>query len=214
MHIFKLLGTLVSLLLFLVCPGLSSPFVSLANPGQDAATRFLSLRSNSEPYAASRYPKKSLLPNVVLHRRAGRLSGDGMTLHALKVATYIGARVVLENLYLKIMNEAASYPAGATTTILDVEYGDLVVMFDCDQPFPLEAIHRFASTMLSRVMNGEQNFYIAHIVGSAAGTIGASGAFGQQAIQYIMATPETGRNIANEPWAATVNQWLRQKGLL
>ena len=49
-------------------------------------------------------------------------------------------------------------------TNFEAEYGEVAVVFSSDQPFSWELIKELSSMMLSRVLNGEQNFYIADIV--------------------------------------------------
>ncbi|KAL8755644.1 MAG: hypothetical protein Q9184_004737 [Pyrenodesmia sp. 2 TL-2023] len=125
-----------------------------------------------------------------------------------QVATYIGSRIVLENLYTKILNEASRYAAGETASFLQVEYGDVKVAFSADPhtPFQWGVIRHFAERMLMRVFTGEQNFYIADIVTP-------NGILGTQTIHYLMGVPDTAQNVANEPWAATLQQWLESVGI-
>ena len=111
------------------------------------------------------------------------------------------------------MAEAANQPAGQSLSYYEVQYGDVVVALECEDRFGWEVISNFADMMLQRVFRGEQNFYIANIVQSASGQVGFTGAFGERRISFMMATPETVTSIANQPWAATVTEWLRSKGL-
>lgn len=209
MHNLAILKILVSILLFFTCPALSSPLHTLAGTDKDATSRIQSLKSRSDAYPAISNLKETSSTNIALHKRAGRPAGNGITLHALHVTTYMGARVVLEELYARIMAHAANQ-ATPTVAWFEARIGDLIVTFDSDQPIRWDVIHQFALTMLSRVFNGEQNFYIANIVT----------AFGQQSIRYVMATPVTQAVLApgarsptaDEVWAAIYRQWLGRHG--
>ncbi|KAL8929882.1 MAG: hypothetical protein Q9208_001026 [Pyrenodesmia sp. 3 TL-2023] len=195
----ELLKFFVSMLLFLACPVLSSPVLESQNP---------SLRPRSSFRTAVTNPVKLPLPNAAMHKRSGRPFGPDLTMHAIKVATYIGSRLVLENLYTKILNEASRYGAGEMASFLQVEYGDVKVAFSADPgtPFQWGVIRHFAERMLMRVFAGEQNFYIADIVTP-------NGILGSQTIHYLMGVPDTVQNVANEPWAATLQQWLESVGI-
>ncbi|KAI4185083.1 MAG: hypothetical protein LQ346_005989 [Caloplaca aetnensis] len=220
-----LLICFVSMLLFLACPALSSSLLESRTP---------SVRPRSSFRTAGAHSAKLGSSNAAIHKRSGRPFGPDLTVHAIKVseqtakrfmfcqtrqqfcelirkeqvATYIGSRAVLENLYTKILNEALGYAAGDTASFLQVEYGDVKVAFtaDPDSPFRWDSIRQFAEKMLMRVFHGEQNFYIADIVTP-------NGILGTQTIHYLMGVPDTVQNIANEPWAATLQQWLQSVGI-
>lgn len=193
--------------LFIAFPALSFPLTTLDDVNQDAVSQNPPLRTRSDLSVAGSNHKEASLPHLALHKRAGRPVGPGMTLHALRVATYIGARTVLENLYLKIFAEAANQPAGHSVSFFEAEYGNVFVSFDSDRHFTWDLIKNFADMMLNRVHNGEQNFYIARIVADLPAGLG------QESIRFIMGTPETRQDIANQPWAATLRQWLDSHGL-
>lgn len=89
-----------------------------------------------------------------------------------------------------------------TTRFFNVEYGDVAVRSSSDQPFSWELIAEFSSMILSRVLNGEQNFYIADIV------LHYPEALGQYSVRFLMDTPYRRQSIANEPWAAVLKEWL------
>lgn len=194
-------------LLFIAFPALLFPLTALDDQNQRAVSQIPPLISRSDVIGASSARTEPYLPHIALHKRAGRPVGPGMTLHALRVATYIGARTVLENLYLKIFAEAANQPAGHTISFFEAEYGNVFVSFDSDRHFTWDLIKNFADMMLNRVHNGEQNFYIANIVADLPAGLG------QESIRFIMGTPETRQDIANQPWAATLRQWLDSHGL-
>ncbi|KAL8900153.1 MAG: hypothetical protein Q9207_005829 [Kuettlingeria erythrocarpa] len=199
MHRPDLVRFFVTVLLLLACPALSSPLLEYRTP---------SLRPRSSFRTAGTHSAKLALSNAAIHKRSGRPFGPDLTVHAIKVATYIGSRAVLENLYTKILNEALGYAASDTASFLQVEYGDVKVAFtaDPDSPFRWDSIRQFAEKMLMRVFHGEQNFYIADIVTP-------NGIMGTQTIHYLMGVPDTVQNIANEPWAATLQQWLQSVGI-
>ena len=205
-----ILKLLISILLFVTCPALSIPLFTLADTEQAAATRIAPLESRSDAYAAISNSKEPSSTDIALRKRAGRPAGNGITLHALQVTAYMGSRAVLEELYTRMMTYAASQPAGVLVPWLEARVGNIIVTFDSDRPFAWGVIHEFASTMLSRVFNGEQNFYIANIVYN----------FGQQSVRYVMATPATrtalapvaGLGTADEAWTAILRQWLGRHG--
>ncbi|KAL9008632.1 MAG: hypothetical protein Q9173_006263 [Seirophora scorigena] len=174
---------------------------------QGAASHSLSPGSRSHRHAPSLYANRLPRPHSFLRKRAQPPLGPGITMHALRVTAYIGARTVLEDFYFELMMAAASHPGGTTTDFIGFTYGRVAGCFDSDLPIGWDVIHDFAAKMLSKVMAGEQNFYIANIV------INLPTALGQQVIRFIMGTPATQPDIANEAWAATVGQWLNQAGL-
>lgn len=194
-------------LLFIAFPALSFPLIALDEQIRNAVSQKSPLRSRSDISVKNSDHQGPHLLDIALHKRAGRPIGNGITLHALRVATYIGARTVLENLYLKIFAEAANQPAGQMISYFEAEYGNVVVSFSSKEHFTWDLVKNFANMMLNRVHNGEQNFYIANIV------VDLFGGMGQGSVRFLMGTPETRQDIANEPWAATLQQWLERHGL-
>ena len=201
MHVMRLLKISFLSLLMLAHATQSAPLVTLDGSKQDAAARHSSLRVPRDSHTTDSYHREPSLAEPLLLKRAGRPLGQGLTLHAFHTATYIGARIVLENLYSQLFAEASNRPPG-TMTNFEAEYGEVAVVFSSDQPFSWELIKEFSSMMLSRVLNGEQNFYIADIV------VGYPQVLGQFSVRFLMGTPDTRQSIANEPWAGTLKEWI------
>ncbi|KAI4112765.1 MAG: hypothetical protein LQ345_006133 [Seirophora villosa] len=175
---------------------------------QGAASQSLSRGPPSHIHAPSLYPNRLPRPHSVLRKRAQPPLGPRITMHALRVTAYIGARTVLEDFYFELMMAAAGHPEGTTTDFIGFTYGKVAGCFDSDLPIRWAVIYDFAAKMLAKVMAGEQNFYIANIVTDLPD------ALGQQVIRFVMGTPATQPDIANEAWAATVGQWFTQAGLI
>ena len=201
MHVPRLLRILFSALLIIANPILSSPLATRDKSKQATAARYSSPRQPRDSYNIGINHREPSLADTRLLRRSGRPLDRGITLHAFQTATYIGARIVLENLYSQILAEASNQMPG-TTRYFEAEYGDVTMSFTSDQPYSWELIKEFSSMMLNRVFNGEQNFYIADIVAPYPD------ASGQYSVRLLMGTPDTRQSIANEPWAATLKEWL------
>ena len=138
-----------------------------------------------------------------LHKRADFHGlGRGWRMDPLKVTTYIGASHFLEALYRAAITAAVNHAAGSTTPIFRVTYGRAMMEFDSDQPIKWDDILYFASKMLGRVLNGEQNFYIANVVTAAA-----------QTINVVMASPVTDEDTADEVWGKIVQQVMQRAGI-
>lgn len=196
MQILTLLKISASFLLLAADPILSFPHSS-----QKAASRSLSLTTYANPQA----PK---IHHDELRKRAGRpIAGSRMTFHALRMTAYLGSRYVLENLYLKIIAETRNRLSDQPISHFTAQYGGVVVSLDSDLKFSWLIVHHFASTMLSRVFNGDRSFYIANIV------VDLTEGLGQGTIRYTMGTPATRYETADEVWAAILGQWLGNRGL-
>ena len=181
---------------YLLCAA-SYPTLSFPHPPQKPASHSPSLGTHAPPT----YQDELL-------KRAGRPTVDSrITLHPLRITAYIGVRTILENIYLRIIAEAANRDPGELTSHVTAQYGGVVVTLDSDLHFNWGFVHEFASTMLDWVFNGDQNFYIADIVADMPGGLG------QGAIRYMMGTPATRQETADEVWAAIVAQWLASRGL-
>lgn len=200
MHVLRLFRMFFSALLMVADTAQSSPLATLDGSKQAAAARYSSPRSFRNSYTTGTHHREPSQADTLLLKRAGRPLDRGITLHAFRTATYIGARIVLENLYSKIFAEASNQTPG-TITYFEADYGEVSVSFSSDKPFSWELIKEFSS-MLSRVFNGEQNFYIADIVAPYPD------ASGQCSVRLLMGTPDTRQSIANEPWAGTLKEWL------
>ncbi|KAI4129457.1 MAG: hypothetical protein LQ338_002238 [Usnochroma carphineum] len=155
----------------------------------------------------STYIHQPWSPHASFRKRSGQPVGVGITLHALWVTAYAGVRAVLVNLYVKVINEAASHPPGTATGYLLAGYGEVIMEFASDRPMRWDVIEFFARMMLERVLNGEQNFYIADIVTEFPG------ALGQQTIHFLMASPATASDTADEAWAGVLQNWLLRVGI-
>ena len=170
---------------------------SFPHSSQKSAPQSLSLHTHPPPTHKDELLKRAGRPTV----------GSRMTLHPLRITAYIGVRTILENLYLRIMADAASHDPGEPLSHFTAQYGGVVVTLDSGLHFKWGFVHHFASTMLDWVFNGDQNFYIADIVADMPNGLG------QGAIRYMMGTPATRQETADEVWAAIVAQWLASRGL-
>ena len=112
----------------------STPLATLGGSMQDAPARHSSLRSLRDPCTPGIYHREPSLADVVL-KRAVRPLGHAITLHALRTATYIGARTVLENLYSQIFAGASGQTPGATISYFEAEFGDVVISFQGNEHF-------------------------------------------------------------------------------
>ena len=197
MEIFRILEIATAYLLFAAYPTLSFPHLSQTIPSSHPS----SLPTHATPNATPPH-------QVEFRKRAGQpMVGSQMTFHALRMTAYLGSRYVLENLYLKIMAEAANRLSDQPISHFIAQYGDVVVSFDSDVTFTWVVVHHLASTMLSRVFNGDQNFYIADIVADMPEGMG------QGTIRYTMGTPATREETSDEVWGAILGRWLGNRGL-
>ena len=211
MQVSKFLTLSPWVLLFLAFTALPFPLTALDERNQNAVSQTSPLRSRSDMFAANSGHQKAHLPDISLHKRAGRPIGSGLILQAIRIATYIGARSILETLYFKILAQATNQPAGATLSYFEARYGNVALILDSGDSghrFTWDLVRTFADMMLNRVLNGEQNFYIADLVADVP-----CGRDGQQSILLLMGTSETRQDIVNQPWEATLRQWLESHGL-
>lgn len=159
------LKVLVSFLLLVAHPALSFPR-ELDSLNQDAAS--LSFPSNPlcDHHLKDSHCEERLPRQPTRHKRAGRVAqGSAIILHAFQAATYIGARAVLERLYTQVLVDATQRAAGTTTAGPEYEYGDVYLSFlTSNDGIPWDIIRQFADMMLTRILNGDQNFYIADVV--------------------------------------------------
>ena len=110
MQVVRLLKISFLSLLMLAHATQPSPLATLEGSKQDAAARHSSLRVPRDSHSTDFYHREPSLADPLLLKRAGRPLGQGLTLHAFHTATYIGARIVLENLYSQIFAEASIDP--------------------------------------------------------------------------------------------------------
>lgn len=208
MKALSLLGACISIILHVACPVLSlPPDHRFIDPQFKTVFQSSPRRPHHDPSAPKIKVKE--LSNLALNKRAGRPIGV-FTMHALRTATYWGARIVLERLWLQIIREAQDNVGQSTNLGMFFEMGEIHVQFE---PQPGESIlwdviGRFANDMLMRVIGGEENFYIAELAVQRPVAIGQQ-PLGQQVIFFIMGTPDTYENVRAERWAATIKDWAR-----
>ncbi|KAG7002060.1 hypothetical protein G7Y79_00029g063560 [Physcia stellaris] len=173
-------------LLSIAFPALSFPPIALDEQTRNALSQKSPLKSRSELFIEDSDHQGAHLLDIALHKRLGYPTGNGLTLYALRVAIYIGAHTVLENLYLRMIAEAANQPPGLVMFSFTARYGDVLLSFNSEDIITWDMVQNFADMMLNRVRNGEQALYVGDIVADLPDELGRS------VVHLMMGTPETG----------------------